>query len=168
MSAGRARALIDALALEPHPEGGFYRQLHRSDQVVMPADGRGNRPSLTTIYFLLPESAFSKWHRVASDEVWHHYEGAPLELFDLTADLSRLTTHRLGPLELGASEGSTQSPVHTIPAGHWQAARTTGAYTLVGCTVGPGFDFADFAMLADDQEKAPAVVARHPAAAPFL
>jgi predicted cupin superfamily sugar epimerase len=178
MTAGRARVLIDALALEPHPEGGYYRQLHRSDQLVLPADGRGHRPSLTTIYFLLPEGAFSRWHRVASDEVWHHYEGAPLELLELTADLSRLMTLRLGPLELAMNgaglkprpthEGSSQSPVHTIPAGHWQAARTTGAYTLVGCTVGPGFDFADFAMLADDREKAPAVAARHPAAASLL
>ncbi len=126
MTAGRARALIDALALEPHPEGGYHRQPHRSDQIVMPADGRGHRPALTTIYFLLPEGAFSRWHRVASDEVWHHYEGAPLELFELTTDLSRLTTHRLGPLELatyGAGlkpsptyEGSTQAPVQTIPA----------------------------------------------------
>jgi predicted cupin superfamily sugar epimerase len=158
----RARTLIEILALQPHPEGGYYRQIHRSDRLVAPADGRGDRPSLTTIYFLLPGDAVSRWHRVASDEVWHHYEGAPLELFELAADLGTFVTHRLGPL------GANQAPVCTIPAGHWQAARSTGAYTLVGCTVGPGFEFADFTMLSSDAELAGEIPRRFPAAARFV
>lgn len=158
----RAQALIEALALQPHPEGGYYRQIHRSTHDVAPADGRGNRPSLTTIYFLLPAGAVSRWHRVASDEVWHHYEGAPLELFELSADLNDFVTHRLGPLD------GAQSPVRTIPAWHWQAARSTGAYTLVGCTVGPGFEFADFTMLGDDVEARATVSQRYPSSAQFI
>ena len=162
MMDARAGALIDRLALAPHPEGGYYRQIHRSDHVVMPADGRGSRPSLTTIYFLLTVGAVSRWHRVASDEVWHYYEGAPLELMELTADLRTLLTHRLGPLDAG------QAPVRTIPAWHWQAARSTGAYTLVGCTVGPGFEFADFTMLSCDGETAAEVRRLHPVTTQFI
>ena len=169
----RAQALIEALELQPHPEGGYYRQIHRSSHDVAPADGRGNRPSLTTIYFLLPAGAVSRWHRVASDEVWHHYEGAPLELFELSADFSDVRTHRLAPLGEGAGlkPGPTDAecgPVRTIPAWHWQAARSTGAYTLVGCTVGPGFEFADFTMLADDLEARSRVSQRYPSVTQFI
>lgn len=138
----RVAQLIQDLNLIPHPEGGFYSQI-RSTSLVVPADGRGGRPGLTTIYFLLPAGAFSRWHRVSSDEVWHFYEGAPLELLQVSADLAALTRVTLGPLRHG------QAPVHTVVAGDWQAARTTGASTLVGCTVGPGFDFQDFTMLGD-------------------
>jgi uncharacterized protein len=162
MMDARSETLIDRLGLEAHPEGGYYRQIHRSDHVVMPADDRGARPSLTTIYFLLTEGATSRWHRVASDEVWHHYEGAPLELFELAADLGTLVVHRLGPLE------GAQAPVRTIPAWHWQAARSTGLYTLVGCTVGPGFEFSDFTMLSDDVETAAEVRHRYPATTLFI
>ena len=111
--------------------------------LVAPADGRGSRPGLTTIYFLLPGGVHSRWHRVTSDEVWHFYEGAPLELLQLSSDLRSLSSVVLGPL------AGRQEPVHTVVAGDWQAARSTGAYTLVGCTVGPGFDFDDFTMLSD-------------------
>ena len=142
-TSSRVTELIRDLNLIPHPEGGFYARIFTSSSRVEPADGRGARPSLTTIYFLLPEGAFSRWHRVTSDEVWHFYEGAPLELLQLSADLASLTRVALGPLSGG------QAPVHTVPAGDWQAARTTGTYTLVGCTVGPGFDFQDFTMLGD-------------------
>lgn len=141
----RAVELIATLGLEPHPEGGYYREIFRSSDVVAPADGRGARSSLTTIYFLLVEGTESRWHRVTSDEVWHLYEGGPLELLELDEALSALTRHRLAPI------GSADSaPVYTVPAGRWQAARPLGTYVLVGCTVGPGFDFADFAMMSDD------------------
>ena len=139
----RVAALIRELHLTAHPEGGYYAVVFRSPSMVAPADGRGIRPGLTTIYFLLPDGAFSRWHRVTSDEVWHFYEGAPLELLQLSADLASLTRFTLGPLT------GNQAPVHTVAAGDWQAARTTGTYTLVGCTVGPGFDFQDFTMLGD-------------------
>src|ERR687889_152008 len=84
----------------------------------------------------------SRWHRVESDEVWHFYEGAPLELWT-TKDLSRIERHRLGPVEPG------QAPVVVVPAGCWQAARSAGGYTLVGCTVGPGFEFGDFSFASE-------------------
>jgi predicted cupin superfamily sugar epimerase len=130
----RAAELIATLKLRPHPEGGFYREIFRSTTEVAPADDRGSRAALTTIYFLLREGDVSRWHRVTSDEVWHLYEGGPLEL--------------LGPIGSGED-----APVCTIRAGQWQAARPLTAYVLVGCTVGPGFDFADFRLLADDPER---------------
>jgi len=130
----RAQELIDLLGLLPHPEGGFYREVFRASETVQPSDGRPERSALTTIYFLLPEGAYSRWHRVLSAEVWHHYEGAAVELL---CDRERWL---LGPV------GPGQAPVHTVPAGAWQAARSLGAYSLVGCTVGPGFDFADFTL----------------------
>ena len=142
----RAAELIAMLDLRPHPEGGFYREVHRSATQVAPADGRGTRSALTTIYFLLPGGTASRWHRVASDEVWHLYEGGPLELLQLDGEARHLVRRRLGSV----SDGDA-APVRTIAAGAWQAARPLRDYTLVGCTVGPGFDFADFTMLADDQ-----------------
>ena len=81
----RADHLIATLDLRPHPEGGFYREVYRSADRVVPADARGNRAALTTIYFLLVEGTFSAWHRVKSDEVWHWYEGEPLELLTRTS-----------------------------------------------------------------------------------
>ena len=153
---GRAAALVEALGLIAHPEGGYYGELYRSDSMVHPADGRGQRPALTTIYFLLPEGAVSRWHRVQSDEVWHFYEGAALDLWVASADGKRVKQHRLGPLV------GTQLPVLTVPAGRWQAARSRGAYTLVGCTVGPGFDFSDFALAADQPMAAAALRTHHP------
>ncbi|MEN8161219.1 MAG: cupin domain-containing protein [Myxococcota bacterium] len=154
-------ALVQQLDLAPHPEGGFYREVWRSRAGVEPADGRGRRVGITSIYFLLPAGAVSRWHRVRSDEVWHHYEGAPLELWLAPPDLARLERRRLGPL------GPEQAPVSTVPGGWWQAARSTGAYTLVGCCVGPGFEFADFTLLADTAEVADALVSAFPEAAPF-
>jgi len=148
----RAAELIARLDLQPHPEGGFYRQIFRSDVQVTPMDGRGRRAALTTIYFLLPEETFSRWHQVASDEVWHLYEGGPLELLELSASGRSVVRHRLAPVGTG-----TDAPVCTIGAGIWQAARPLGEYAFVGCTVGPGFDFADFRLLADNHPLAAAV-----------
>ena len=142
----RAVELIAQLSLQPHPEGGFYREMFRSRSVVAPADGRGPRAALTTIYFLLPGGAVSRWHRVTSDEIWHLYEGGPLEVLEFDAAVAALTRHRL----VAASE----TPVCTVAADCWQAARALGDYALVGCTVGPGFDFADFTLLADDPASA--------------
>jgi predicted cupin superfamily sugar epimerase len=139
----RARQLIQELQLEPHPEGGFYREIYRSASFVQPLDARERRHALTTIYFLLPAGAHSRWHRVSSDEVWHLYEGGPLEL--LIADPEAQTYQSV----LLAQASSQCGPVHAVPAGWWQAARPVGEYALVGCTVGPGFEFADFSFLRD-------------------
>lgn len=126
----RARELIETLALEPHPEGGWYRQVFKSDERVTRIRDGADRSALTTIYFLLVEGTFSAWHRVESDEVWHFYKGDALEL---------LTGDRVTRLDANYR-------VHVVKAGEWQAARPLGAYALVGCTVGPGFEFDDFEM----------------------
>jgi predicted cupin superfamily sugar epimerase len=153
----RAAQLIALLDLQPHPEGGFYKEVFRSPTHVAPSDGRGSRASLTTIYFLLVEGAVSRWHQVTSDEVWHLYEGGPLELLEMSAAGDALVRHRLGMIG-----NDSQAPVHTIPAGSWQAARPLSDYVLVGCTVGPGFEFADFRLLADDVERTTVVRAAWP------
>ena len=130
----RAQQLIDTLGLVPHPEGGWYRQLYKSDLLVKRASDGEVRTALTTIYFLLVAGTYSAWHTVESDEVWHFYEGEPLEL------LSRATEDE-EPLVRVLDDVNR---VEVVRARHWQAARPLGAYTLVGCTVGPGFEFADF------------------------
>jgi predicted cupin superfamily sugar epimerase len=162
VSDARVRTLIESLGLVAHPEGGYYAETYRSQARVRPADGRGERRALTTIYFLPPEGVRSRWHRVSSDEVWHFFEGAPIELLELTPDLASLDAHRLGPLE------GSQAPVRVIPAGHWQAARSTGSYTLVGCTVGPGFEFADFTMMSGEPETAARLRATFPEVEPWM
>jgi predicted cupin superfamily sugar epimerase len=154
LSTDRAASLIAMLNLIPHPEGGYYGELYRSSAVVHPTDGRGPRPALTTIYFLLAGDTVSRWHRVHSDEVWHFYEGAPLNLWVASPALDRVEEHQIGSLD------GSRRPVGTVPAGWWQAARSTGTYTLVGCTVGPGFDFSDFVLAADHSSAACALGAR--------
>jgi uncharacterized protein len=139
----RAQFLLTRLQLQPHPEGGFYREIHRSQQRVQPQDARPLRSALTTIYFLLPAESHSRWHCVISDEVWHLYEGGPLELRIADPELKR--TELIHLQSVSASNG----PMAVVPAGHWQSARPMGGYALVGCTVGPGFEFADFVLLRD-------------------
>jgi predicted cupin superfamily sugar epimerase len=140
-----AEQIIRRLGLVPHPEGGFYTETFRSKEMVTLADGR-LRAAGTAIYFLLPEGTFSALHRVAADEAWHHYTGAPLELITISPEG---VTHRI---LLGSDLAAGQRPQHMVPAGHWQGARPLPAgnvnsnFTLVGCTVAPGFDFADFEM----------------------
>jgi predicted cupin superfamily sugar epimerase len=139
----RAAARIDQLRLEPHPEGGYYREVFRAEAAVQPDDDRTDRAAVTTIYFLLTADDHSAWHQLRSDEVWHFYEGAPLDLYRMEPTFDTVQRLRLGPVDPIAR------PVAVIPAGAWQAARSTGAYTLVGCTMGPGFDGADFRLLRD-------------------
>lgn len=146
----RADLLIQQLGLAPHPEGGFYRESFRSTARVH-AGGRPSRSALTTIYFLLAAGSFSAWHRVRSDEVWHWYEGEPLELLLASPDFSVVQRHGLGPV------GSSTEPLITVPADWWQAARPLGEYALCGCTVAPGFEFADFSFLRDDPEASAAL-----------
>ena len=150
--ADRADQLIRDLGLQPHPEGGHYAEVHRS-------------PAVTAIYFLLRGEEISRWHRVRSDEIWHHYEGAPLELLRIPPDQTRIERARLGPL--AGDEEPVQAPVQCVPAHWWQAARSLGDYTLVGCTVGPGFEFADFELLRERPEQADALCRALPDAAPF-
>jgi predicted cupin superfamily sugar epimerase len=137
----RAAELLRDLDLQPHPEGGHFRELFRSHLRVRPDRAEDDRSALTTIYFLLASGERSRWHRVTADEAWHFYEGDPLELLWLDPGGRRLHRVLLGPV------GDGREPVHVVPAGCWQAARPTGAFSLVGCTVGPGFEFEDFSML---------------------
>jgi len=146
----RASELIRSLQLAPHPEGGFYRETFRSETRVA-ADQRPSRNALTTIYFLLASGSFSAWHRVKSDEVWHWYEGEPLELLLAPPDFASVQRRRLGPV------GADIEPVVTVPVDWWQAARPSGAYALCGCTVAPGFEFEDFSFLRDDPGAADAL-----------
>jgi predicted cupin superfamily sugar epimerase len=152
----RAAELVRVLALAPHPEGGFYREVFRSGEHVQPTDGRPQRSALTTIFFLLVEGQASRWHTVASDEIWHLYEGGPLELLVASPDVARVERTLLGP----ASD--TLLPTYTVAARWWQAARPLGSYVFAGCSVGPGFEFADFRMLADDPRAASALRATAP------
>jgi hypothetical protein len=149
------RDLIVKYGLTPHPEGGHYRELYRSAQKVRLADGR-TRSAMTAIHFLLGSGDTSRWHRVGSDELWHFCEGSPLELHEIRGDLSDYRIHELGR--------GRDLHFAVIPAGHWQAARSTGAYTLVSCMVGPGFDFSDFRLLKDEPGILRDVLTRHPQA----
>jgi hypothetical protein len=134
------RALVDALGLKPHPEGGFYRETFRSPITIEKKPGVARNAS-TAIYFLLPAGSFSAWHRVTSDEVWHHYAGDAVELHRLD-ESSGHTSVRLGGNVLAG-----EVPQYVVPAGVYQAAAPAGArFALCGCTVAPGFDFADFTM----------------------
>lgn len=134
MSAARldAAAVIARLHLVPHPEGGHYREVFRDSR----CDAHG-RAASTAIYFLLARGERSHWHRVDAVEVWHYYAGSPLAL-QIADEHGRRTLH-LGP-DMMAGE----APQIVVPAGAWQAAESLGDWTLVGCTVAPGFDFAGF------------------------
>lgn len=132
-----AQALIQRLQLRPHPEGGWFREIHRATERVT-TSSRGTRSALTTIYYLLEREQLSRWHVVQSEEIWHFYAGAPLELivYDPATRLCRPSV-----LDTPAAE---REPVGIVRAGEWQAARSLGDYSLVGCNVGPGFEFEDF------------------------
>lgn len=134
--------LIETLGLAPHPEGGFYREIYRSPQQVLAGDRV--RSASTSIYFLLPANQFSAWHVVRSDEQWHHYAGAPLELHLLTQGSHEVVT-------IGRDLVEGQQPQAMVPADVIQAARPVGGWALLGCTVAPGFDFADFRMNQRDE-----------------
>lgn len=138
--------LVRTLSLTPHPEGGFFRETFRSRVTLQTP--RGPRPAMTAIHYLLPSGAFSGFHRVMSDEVWHHVQGDALELH-LLDDAGTYAVHRLD-----ASLGGGAVDHLVVPAGVWQAARpaaTAQGYALASCDVAPGFDFADFEMAKAEQ-----------------
>jgi len=124
--------IIALLNLEPHPEGGYFRETFRD---VGGSDGRAYS---TAIYFLLKAGEVSRWHRVDAAEVWHFYRGAPLEL-----TIGKVTAI------LGPEIEKDRLPQRVVPPGAWQMARSLGDYTLVGCTVAPGFEFSKFEMAPD-------------------
>ncbi|MBI1920934.1 MAG: cupin domain-containing protein [Geobacter sp.] len=131
-----AGEIIERLKLEPHPEGGWYREAYRSASPVGLHDDRtGERVALTAIFFLLEAGDFSAFHTVRSEEAWVHLDGAPLELVMLP---------REPEIGLLTAVGGGGEPLLVVPPDTLQAARTLGEYTLVSCLVAPGFDFADF------------------------
>lgn len=127
-----ADEVIALLGLQPHPEGGHFCETFRD---VAP---EGTRPASTAIYFLLREGQKSHWHRVDAVEMWHWYAGAPLAL-RIADEAGAIRTQVLGP-DLAAGE----RPQGVVPTHAWQAAESLGAWTLVGCTVAPAFEFAGF------------------------
>ena len=148
----KIQALINHYNLLPHPEGGFYRQTYVAEDsipsVALPERFDGNRPFSTAIYFLLPHGSFSAFHRIKSDEVWHFYEGCALNIHVI---------HPNGDyacLKLGRNMNNGESYQLVVPANAWFASEPVGdagSFALVGCTVAPGFDFADFELA--DAEK---------------
>jgi predicted cupin superfamily sugar epimerase len=156
----RAVELLSILGMRPHPEGGHYVELFKSPHRVQVLDRDVERAAITTIYFLLAAGEHSRWHRVLSDEIWHYHEGDAIEL--LLFDDQGFRRQRLGP-----ASRETQATV-VVNAGTWQAARSTGAYTLVGCTVGPGFDFADFSQAVDWPEIASRIANAGPDLARYI
>lgn len=128
--------IIDRLDLAPHPEGGWYRQTWVAEAA------EGARPAGTCIYFLLKGGERSHWHRVDATEIWHHYAGAPLTLSLAAGDGGPARDHLLSP------DLSHGTPQVIVPEGWWQSAVSTGEWTLVGCTVSPGFRFEGFELAA--------------------
>ncbi|MDW3687484.1 cupin domain-containing protein [Cupriavidus sp. CV2] len=148
--------LIHRFALRPHPEGGYYRETHR-DAARVSREGAGNlamHAASTAIYYLLCDNAYSAWHRIRSDEVWHFYAGCTLNVHVLEEDGS-LTTHRLGNA-LADDDAVFQA---VVKAGCWFAAERSepDGFSLVGCTVAPGFEFSEFELANADS-----LLASHP------
>ena len=132
-----AKDIIDKLGLAPHPEGGWYRETWRADA---PA---GERAAGTAIYYLLEAGRRSRWHRVDAAEIWHYYAGAPLAL-SISED-----GETVRDIVLGGDVAAGQTPQAIVPPGAWQSAQSNGAWTLVGCTVSPGFEFDRFELAAE-------------------
>ena len=127
----------DQFNLLPHPEGGWFREILRSESYVKREDGE-KRNNITGIYYMLCKNEISTWHRVNSaDEIWIYLKGAPLNLWCLDDGNKELRKLRI----------DSTNPIEMIPSGYWQAASSGGAFTLASCCVGPGFDFSDFEIL---------------------
>jgi predicted cupin superfamily sugar epimerase len=136
---------VNHLALKPHPEGGFYREVYRSSEGVaqsaLPGRFSGSRSFCTSIFYLLERGDFSSFHRIKSDETWHFYAGGALEV-------AMLVDTGVTTITLGQDPSLGQQLQYTVPSGVWFASRPAPGttFSLVGCTVSPGFDFADFEM----------------------
>jgi len=133
------REIVEALDLSSHPEGGFYKEVYRSDTQVRSKNR--TRVAGTGIYFLLPKDVCTNWHRVSSDECWHFYKGKKLvlEIIDEQGNFDQIFLSNV------LSDESRFQTV--VPKNCWQRAYSTGSYSLVGCTVAPGFEFEDFEMI---------------------
>ena len=139
-----AQQIIDHLQLQPHPEGGFFKETYRSAELILKdslsSNYSGQRNCSTCIYFLLTPDTFSAFHRINQDEVWHFYDGSPIELHCISPD----GIHE--QIIIGRDIANGQVPQYVVPGGYWFASRVlkNEGWALCGCTVSPGFDFADF------------------------
>lgn len=139
----KAAYWIEHLQLQPHPEGGYYKETYRSSEQIaskgLPARFNGNRSASTAIYFLLTHEDRSLFHRIKSDEVWHFHYGDPLDIYVLSQ-------RGVVKYTLGSNPEHGEAMQIVVPANHWFGAKVHrgGAYTLMSCTVAPGFDFQDF------------------------
>jgi predicted cupin superfamily sugar epimerase len=152
----RALELIDTLNLSLHPEGGYYKETFRSASRLVSPENKEFRNALTDIYFLLTAGQVSRFHRVLHDEIWHFYEGAPIALLEIQPNTLTLTSTQLS--------GKSNPPVYKycVKGGNWQAAYSTGGYSLAGCTVAPGFDFSDFKCLKDHKPSLVMALEKYP------
>lgn len=129
---------VEHLNLQPHPEGGFFKETYRSEIKLQPFENNGERSLSTGIYFLITSGNFSAFHRIKSDEMWHFYAGSPLTVHIIETDGTYTE------LNIGLDLVKGQLPQAVVPAEAWFASESSGEYSLVGCTVSPGFDFTDF------------------------
>lgn len=144
-----AQDLIAELNMQPHPEGGFFAEVYRANNTVESPINNAQRASLTHIYFLLLEGQVSRFHQVAHDEVWNYYCGAPLNLYHIQNSKPLIETESCDIQTITIGEAPNYT--HIIPSYQWQAAETLGEFTLVGCSVAPGFDFEDFDFMRKDE-----------------
>jgi uncharacterized protein len=139
-----AKEIIKVLGLQPHPEGGYFKETYRSEGLIenecLPSYFNGARNYSTCIYFLLTSDSFSAFHRIKQDEIWHFYQGSPIVLY-LISDKGNYSE-----VSIGNELSKGQIPQYVVPGGYWFAAKVANqnSYSLVGCTVSPGFDFTDF------------------------
>lgn len=150
--------LIDKYALVPHPEGGYFQEVFRSGQTVFSSVAGASRDAVTHIYFMLTNGQVSRFHKVLHDEIWNFYEGAPLRL--VKYDAGKVSEQIIG--------ADCTNYVSFVVGGMYQAAESTGDYSLVGCTVAPGFDFRDFSFLSDDAGTVTDLMHKHPEYVKFL
>ena len=142
-----AQQIIDHLQLQPHPEGGFFKETYRSSELILKdslsSNYNGQRNCSTCIYFLLTPDTFSAFHRINQDEVWHFYDGSPIDLHCISPD----GIHE--QIIIGRDIANGQVPQYVVPGGYWFASRVlkNEGWALCGCTVSPGFDFQDFELV---------------------
>lgn len=142
----KKQILIELLNLKPHPEGGFYKETYRSEggipKDVLPSEYSGNRSYATGIYFMLTADTFSAFHKINQDEMWHFYDGSPIELHMISENGVYSCVH------IGRDIENGEHLQYVVPGGVWFASRVkdNAEYALLGCTVAPGFDFDDFTL----------------------
>lgn len=138
------KTIVQQLGLQPHPEGGFYRETYRSADKMQPVHSgyKGNRNCSTCIYFMLTSDSFSAFHRIRQDEIWHFYKGLPVGIHMISKE------GLYSMIRLGSDFEKGEIPQFIVPGGTWFASEVLAenGYALTGCTVSPGFDFADFEM----------------------